>query len=60
VTDQFTSVLLSFKTLAVHWEVPSNVTSVGVQNMVMVGVVVEVVDDPHELRIPSVAISPKM
>jgi hypothetical protein len=59
VTVQFTSVLLRFKTLAVHWDVPSSVTSEGVQDMVMVGAVAEVLDDPHELRIPSVAISPK-
>jgi hypothetical protein len=59
LTVQFTSVLLRFKTLAVHWDVPSNVTSEGVQDMVMVGVVAEVLDDPQELRNPSVAISPK-
>jgi hypothetical protein len=58
VTVQFTSVLLRFKTLAVHWDVPSRVTSVGVQDMVMVGVVaVEL--DPQELKIPSVVTSPK-
>ena len=58
LTDQFTSVLLSFKTVAVHWEVPSNCTSAGVQDIVMVGAVV-VVLDPQELTIASVAVSPK-
>jgi hypothetical protein len=56
VTVQFTSVLLSFKTVAVHCEVPSRVTSDGVQDMVMVGAtVVEL--EPQELRIASVAAS---
>jgi hypothetical protein len=40
LTDQFTNVLLRFKTEAVHCEVPSTVTSVGVHVTVIVGVVV--------------------
>jgi hypothetical protein len=59
LTVQFTSVLLKFTTLAVHWDVPSKVTSVGVQDTVMVGVVVVALLDPQELKIPSDAISPK-
>ena len=40
LTDQFTRVLLRFKTEAVHCEVPSTVTAVGVHVTVIVGVVV--------------------
>jgi hypothetical protein len=58
LTVQFTSVLLRFKTVAVHWAVPSNVTSVGVQDMVMVGVTA-VEAEPQELKIPNIATSPK-
>jgi len=43
LTDQFTSVLLRFKTVAVHCEVPNTVTEVGVHVTVIVGVVVVVV-----------------
>ncbi len=45
-TVQFTKVLLSFKTVAVHWDVPSKVTSLGVHDMVMVGAVADVLGDP--------------
>jgi hypothetical protein len=58
LTLQFTSVLLRLMTLAVHCEVPSKVTSVGVQDTVIVGVVA-VVLEPQELRIPTAASNPK-
>jgi hypothetical protein len=58
VTVQFTSVLLRFKTFAVHWEVASNVTLDGVHEMVIVGVTVVEVELPQELRIASAAVSP--
>jgi hypothetical protein len=57
LTDQFTSVLLKFVTVAVHCEVPRTVTSVGSHDTVIVGVVV-VELDPQELTMASVAISP--
>jgi len=57
LTDQFTSVLLTFKTVAVHWEVPSTVTSVGLHVTVIVGVVVVVELLPQEIRIAGTAIS---
>jgi hypothetical protein len=50
LTLQFTSVLLSFVTVAVHWEVPSTVTLEGVQTTVMVGVAVVEELLPQELR----------
>jgi hypothetical protein len=56
VTDQFTRVLLSFKTVAVHCEVPSKVTSVGVQDMLTVGATA--VLDPQELMAASIATNP--
>ena len=57
LTDQFTNVLLTFKTVAVHWEVPSTVTSVGLHVTVIVGVVVVVELLPQEIRIAGTAIS---
>jgi hypothetical protein len=57
VTLQLTSVLLRLITVAVHCEVPSRVTSVGVQDIVIDGVVaVEL--DPQELKIPTAASKP--
>jgi hypothetical protein len=56
--EKVASVLLRFNTVAVHCDVPSKVTLVGVQETEMVGVVV--VDDdvlPQELRIAGTAIS---
>jgi len=50
-------VLLSFVTVAVHWEVPESTISVGTQEIVIVGLVV--VLEPQELRIANAAISPK-
>src|SRR5579862_6495549 len=56
--DQFTSVLLSFMTVAVHCEVESTVTSAGVHETVIVGVTaVEV--EPQALRTASAAVMPK-
>jgi hypothetical protein len=43
--------------VAVHWEVPRTTTSVGVQETVIEGVVVEL--EPQELRITTAAVSPK-
>ena len=64
LTDQFTVLLLAFKTLAVHCAVPSTVTSapvpwVGTHEAVMDGVTAVVLVDPQELRIASAAASPK-
>jgi hypothetical protein len=50
LTLQFTRVLLKFKTLAVHWDVASTVTSVGEQETVIVGVAVVLAAAPQELR----------
>ena len=50
LTLQLTSVLLSFVTVAVHWDVPSTVTLEGVQTTVMVGVEVVEALLPQELR----------
>jgi hypothetical protein len=58
LTDQFTRVLLALRTVAVHWEVPSTVTSVGLHETVIVGVTV-VGAAPQELRTASAAVSPK-
>ena len=57
LTDQFTRVLLRFTTVAVHCEVPSTVTAVGVHVTVMVGFVVVVVLLPQELRNAGTVIS---
>ena len=58
LTDQFTSVLLRFRTVAVHCEVPRTVTLAGTQETVMVGVVAVVEEPlPQELRIAGAAIS---
>jgi len=64
LTDQFTRVLLAFKTLAVHCAVPSTVTSdpvpwLAVHVAVMVGVTAVVLADPQELRTASATVSPK-
>src|SRR5580704_4430676 len=63
VTDQFTSVLLAFKTVAVHCAVPNTVTFdpvpwVETQVAVMEGVTA-VEAEPHELRIAKAAVSTK-
>jgi hypothetical protein len=57
LTDQFTSVLLKFKTVAVHCEVPSTVTSTGVQETVIVGVVVVLALEPQEFSNADAAIT---
>jgi hypothetical protein len=59
LTVQFTRVLLSFKTLAVHCDMLSKVTSVGVQETVIVGVTAVLALLPQELRIAGTAISAK-
>ena len=64
LTDKFTRVLVSFKTLAVHCAVPSTVTLdpvpwVDVQEAVIVGVVAVVAALPQELRIVGMVISAK-
>ena len=59
-TDQFTSVLLRFVTVAVHCEVPSTLTLVGKHEIAIVGVVVVVAAlFPQELRIAGTPISAK-
>jgi hypothetical protein len=58
LTVQFTKVLLRFKTLAVHCDVASTVTSVGVHETVIVGVGLVLGVLPQELRIAAKAISP--
>lgn len=58
VTAQFTKLLLRLTTVAVHCEVPRMVTSLGMQEMVMVGVTV-VLLAPQELRTASAAVNPK-
>ena len=57
-TLQFTSVLLRFWTVAVHWEVVETVTSVGVHETVIVGVFVDDGLEPQELKIASNAANP--
>jgi len=55
LTDQFTRVLLAFKTFAVHCAVPSTVTLVGTQETVIVGVTAAVGVLPQELRVSHAA-----
>jgi hypothetical protein len=49
LTLQFTRVLVSFVTVAVHWEVPSTATLVGEQETAIVGVAVVAALLPQEL-----------
>ena len=60
LTLQFTRVLVSFVTVAVHWDTPSTVTLVGEQETVIVGVEVVLALEPHELSTAGSAKNPRM